>query len=70
MTAKVHTRERDGEWVNEIEGEGEVSQHDTKSDAASFGRDLARERGAEHVIHGEGGTEERYDYGDGPLPAS
>ena len=69
MAGAVHTRESDGAWVNEVDGEGEASRHDTRSDAASFGRDLARERGVEHVVHGEDGSvEERYDYGDGPLP--
>jgi hypothetical protein len=63
----VHTVYKDGEWVNEIEGGDEVSRHATKDEAVERGRELARERQTEHVIHNQDGTiAERNSYGSDP----
>jgi hypothetical protein len=65
----VHTVHRDGRWVNEIEGEGQISSHYTKDEAVSAGRDAARARRTEHVIHNLDGTiSERNSYGNDPYP--
>jgi hypothetical protein len=63
----VHTVYKDGEWVNEIEGGDEVSRHATKDEAVERGRELARQRQTEHVIHNQDGTiAERNSYGNDP----
>ena len=64
----VHTVYKDGEWVNEIEGGDEVSRHATKDEAVERGRELARERQTEHVIHNQDGEiAERSSYGNDPA---
>lgn len=40
----VHTVHRNGVWVNEIEGEGQMSSHRTKEEAVATGRETARAR--------------------------
>jgi hypothetical protein len=63
----VHTVYKDGEWVNQIEGGDEVSRHATKDEAVERGRELARQRQTEHVIHNQDGTiAERNSYGNDP----
>lgn len=65
----VHTVHRDGLWVNEIEGEGQISSHATKDAAVSAGRDAARARRTEHLIDNLDGTiAERNSYGNDPYP--
>lgn len=65
----VHTVHKDGTWINEIEGEGEFSQHRTKEEAVAAGREAARGRRTEHVIHNLDGTiSERNSYGSDPYP--
>jgi len=65
----VHTVHRDGTWINEIEEEGELSRHPTKDEAVSAGREAARSRQTEHVIHHLDGTfAERNSYGNDPFP--
>lgn len=65
----VHTVYRGGIWVNEIEGEGQLSSHVTKQEAVAAGREAARARRTEHVIHNADGTiAERNSYGNDPFP--
>ena len=66
----VHTVQRDGTWVNEIEGdEGTLpGSHATKHVAVAAGRDEAIRRKSEHVIHNEDGSiGERNSYGGDPA---
>jgi len=65
----VHTVYRGGIWVNEVEGNGQLSSHATKEEAVAAGRDAARARRTEHVIHHVDGTiAERNSYGNDPFP--
>jgi hypothetical protein len=65
----VHTVYRDGRWINEVEGvERASSTHDTKDEAVRAGRDLARSKKTEHVIHNlDGKIGERHSYGNDPA---
>src|SRR5215216_3158772 len=50
-TGDVETFHQDGKWRNKVEGEdGAESAHDTKEEAISAGRDMARSRKVEHII--------------------
>lgn len=52
----IHTVHRDGRWFNEVEGGQRASNSaDTKAPAQATGRDMARERGVEHLIHNMNG---------------
>lgn len=64
----VETFHRDGAWHNRIEGDTDVlDTHPTKVDAVAAGRDVARERKAEHIIKDENGRiAERNSYGNDP----
>jgi hypothetical protein len=65
----VHTVHREETWINEIEENGELSRHRTKEEAVSAGRDAARARQTEPVIHHLDGTiAERNSYGNDPYP--
>jgi hypothetical protein len=65
----IHTVYSGGIWINEVEGEGRVSSHVTKEEAVAAGRDAARSRRTEHVIHHVDGTiAERNSYGNDPFP--
>jgi hypothetical protein len=66
----IHTVHRDGRWINEEEGVGQIgSGHVDKDAAVTAGRDLARQRRTEHVIHNLDGTiSERNSYGNDPYP--
>lgn len=65
----IHTVHKNGQWVNEEEGGGTLSRHTTKDAAVAAGRDEARRRRTEHVIHRMDGTiEERNSYGSDPFP--
>jgi hypothetical protein len=65
----VHTVHKGGIWVNEIEGEGQLSSHATKEEAVEAGRREAIYRSTEHVIHHIDGTiAERNSYGSDPYP--
>jgi hypothetical protein len=65
----VHTVHKAGVWVNEIEDVGEMSSHHTKEEAVEAGRELARLRHTEHLIHHVDGTvAERNSYGGDPFP--
>lgn len=52
----VHTVPHGGGWANKVEG-GERASNTapTKSEAQSTGRDMARDRGVEHLIHNRNG---------------
>jgi hypothetical protein len=55
-------------WVNKVGGEVE-SRHRTKENAVQRGREIARERQAEHAIHNrDGKIGEKNSYGDDPNP--
>ena len=65
----VHTVHRDGSWRTTIEGQDEplAGSYSTKEVAVAAGRDEARRRQTEHVIHNEDGTiGERNSYGNDP----
>jgi hypothetical protein len=48
----IHMVHRDGRWYNEVEGGQRASNSaPTKAEAQSTGRDMAIDRGVEHVIH-------------------
>ena len=66
----VHTVYKDGQWTNTIEGEngGGSKSYSTKEEAQAAGRDLARQRQTEHVIHNQDGEiAERSSYGNDPA---
>lgn len=64
----VHTVPKGSEWKNEIEGDGDLSTHDTKEQAVEAGRAEARRRQTEHVIHNtDGSIAERNSYGSDPA---
>ena len=66
----VHTVNKNGIWVNKIEGEDEPlpADHPTKQVAVAAGRDEAIRRKTEHVIHDEDGKiGERNSYGGDPV---
>jgi hypothetical protein len=66
----IHAVHRDSRWRNEVEGEGQIGHtYADKHSASLAGRDLARARRTEHVIHNLDGTiGERNSYGDDPYP--
>jgi hypothetical protein len=65
----VHTVHKNGQWVNEIEGNGEIGGvHATKAEAVSVGRARAKQDQTEHVIHNEDGKiGGRNSYGHDPA---
>jgi hypothetical protein len=66
----VHTVHEGGAWFNEIEGgERLPTAHRTKKAAVAAGRELARAKRTEHLIHKLDGTiGERNSYGRDPYP--
>jgi hypothetical protein len=60
----IHTSHDGEKWVNRAEGNQRASNTaDTKADAQAAGREMARERGVEHVIHNmDGKIGERNTY--------
>ena len=66
----VHTVHKDGRWRTTIEEQhGSVGDtFDTKEEAIEAGREEARRRQTEHVIHNEDGSiAERNSYGSDPA---
>ena len=65
----VHTVYKQGNWLNEIEGQSEINGHYVTKDAAvAAGRSEAQARKTEHVIHNQDGTiSERNSYGNDPV---
>lgn len=52
----IETYYEDGQWKNRPQGNDRASNvHDTKVDAQSAGRDMAVDRGVEHVIKNKDG---------------
>jgi Uncharacterized protein conserved in bacteria (DUF2188) len=52
----VHTVPHEGGWANKVEGGQRASNTaPTKSEAQATGRDMARDRGVEHLIHNRSG---------------
>ena len=64
----IHTVHRDGKWLNEVEGGERASNSaDKKADAQAKGREMARDRKVEHVIHNiDGSIGKRSSYGNDP----
>jgi hypothetical protein len=65
----VHTVHADGKWRNTLEGSDALpGTYETKTAAVEAGREEARRRKTEHVIHNEDGTiGERNSYGADPA---
>lgn len=52
----IHTVKRDDRWVNEVEGGKRASNSaTTKAEAQARGREMAIDRGVEHLIHKRNG---------------
>ena len=68
----VHTVPHGPSWANEFEGDPRPTNiHDTKAQAVQEGRELARQREVEHVIHNQDGSiEHRNPYGNDPPSRS
>lgn len=65
----VHTTTKHGGsgWVNQVDGRV-TSTHRTKENAEKAGREQARHRETEHVVHKRDGTiGERNSYGNDPA---
>ncbi|HWI42005.1 MAG TPA: DUF2188 domain-containing protein [Nocardioides sp.] len=53
----IETYFEDGQWKNRPQGNDRASNvHDRKTDAQAAGRDMARDRGVEHIIKKQDGT--------------
>lgn len=66
----VETYYEDGSWKNKVGGNTRASNTaDTKAEAQSKGREMAKDRGAEHVIKNMDGTiGQRNSYGNDAHP--
>jgi uncharacterized protein DUF2188 len=65
----VHTTYKGSQWHNVIEGGEVLSIHRTKDEAVEAGRNAARQRRTEHVVHNMDGTVGyRNSYGSDPFP--
>ena len=52
----IHTFQRGDRWVNEVEGGKRASNSaPTKAEAQAKGREMAIDRGVEHLIHKQNG---------------
>lgn len=57
MQGDVETYNENGTWKNKVEGGAQASStHDTKEEAAAKGREMAVDRGVEHIIRNLDGT--------------
>ncbi|MEE2033919.1 DUF2188 domain-containing protein [Rhodococcus chondri] len=68
-TGDVETFHQDGSWHNRIEGQdgSTFGTHKTRDEAIREGREEARRRKVEHIIHNFDGTiGERNTYGQDP----
>lgn len=53
----IHTTKHDDSWVNKAEGNQRASNTaPTKAEAQAKGREMAIERGVEHIVHRKDGT--------------
>ena len=67
----VHTVYKDGQWINEIEGVGQVgAPHTTKDRAAGEGRARALRDNSAHVIHDQPASEHAASHGVGTWLAA
>ncbi|WP_410657378.1 DUF2188 domain-containing protein [Amycolatopsis sp. lyj-112] len=68
MKGDVETYYENGQWKNKVEGSSQAAHtHGTKEEAVAQGREMARERKAEHIIKNQDGTiGERHSYGNDP----
>ena len=59
---------RDGKWLNEVGGGERASNSaELKAEAEAKGREMARDRKVEHIVHNLDGTiGERKSYGNDP----
>jgi hypothetical protein len=66
----IHTVPYEGKWAVKEEGSSiPLKTHDTKKKAVQDGREVAKERGVEHFIHGKDGKiQDRESYGSDPYP--
>ena len=64
----VETFHQDGQWKNKIAGSSRAaSTHATKAEAVEHGREMAQNRGAEHIIKNlDGSIAQRNSYGNDP----
>ena len=64
----VLTFHADGTWRNRVEGHELLpGEHDTRAETVAVGRDEARDRKVEHIVHNLDGTiGERNTYGHDP----
>jgi hypothetical protein len=64
----VETFHQDGKWHNRVEGgQNLAGPHSTRAEAIAAGREEARSRKVEHIIHNMDGTiAERNSYGHDP----
>lgn len=64
----VHTVPHGDGWANKVEGNSRVSNTAaTKAEAQAKGRDMARARQSEHLVHKKDGTiGQRNSYGNDP----
>lgn len=69
-TGDIETYYEDGQWKNRPQGNSRASNvHNTKAEARAEGRDMAKDRGVEHIIKKQDGTiGERQSYGNDPHP--
>jgi hypothetical protein len=70
MRGDVETYFESGEWKNKVEGNDRASStHATKEEAVQKGREMAVERGVEHIIRNQDGKiSERNTYPRGRDP--
>ncbi len=69
MPGGIHTRYRNGAWVNEIESGVIFSRHPTRELAIAAGRALALGQRIGHVVHdADGGVTEKYPFESGLVP--
>jgi hypothetical protein len=65
----IHTVNKGGQWVNEVEGGEILSRHSTKESAVAAGRAQAIRGKTEHLVRRLDGTiEYRNSYGNDPYP--
>lgn len=70
MAGNIETYHEDGQWKNRQQGNDRASKvHGTKAGAQARGREMAKNRGVEHIIKKKNGTiGERNSYGNDPNP--
>jgi hypothetical protein len=66
----IHTVPSGGKWsVKEENRPKPIAEVDTKREAEQIGREIAKQRGVDHIIHDrEGKIQARESYGNDPCP--